>query len=386
MRIPAQLLLIALAPLARAEMMAPSSLPAARVIANIEARIRKNPADAEQRYMLGRVYYTMYCAADSRAIKLYGTEENPSFPKEHTSAWEVQRRKPNIGVEAVSNLKKALRSLKQAVMLGGGTPGLYSLTLACAYEAGIPLAPKVEGGATEATFRKQALEYYVKSFQESQATDRTKPTAQMPLTWAKWISVEAGESVLRLDPKNSLKGAIEDHKGFMLKLPSGPITPIIFCLTKSNGLADLLDPGKTVRFDLDGTGAPQRYSWVRPDTAFLVWQPDPSRKVRSGRQLFGSATWWLMPSNGYAAMSLLDDNQDGWLTRQELLGLAYWQDGNQNGVAEANEVRPLSRAGIVGFRTTFSGRIGESFVSAQGLKLLGGRVLPTYDWVTRSLP
>lgn len=56
MRFPALLLLVAIAPLTRAEMMSPSSLPAARVIANLEARIRKNPADAEQRYMLGRVY------------------------------------------------------------------------------------------------------------------------------------------------------------------------------------------------------------------------------------------------------------------------------------------------------------------------------------------
>lgn len=327
----------------------------------------------------------MYCAADSRAIKLYGTAASPSFPSELTSPWEFQRGKPNIGGEAVSNLKKALRRLKQAVMLGGGTPGLYSLTLACAYEAGIPLASKVERGATGATFRKKALEYYVRSFKESQASDRKKPNAEMNVSHEKWISIEAGESVLRLDPKSSLKGAIEDHKGFMSKLPSMPITPIIFSLTKSTGLADLLDPSKTVRFDLDGTGAPQRYSWVKPDTAFLVWQPDPSRKVRSGRQLFGSATWWLMPSNGYAAMSLLDDDQDGWLTRQELAGLAYWQDVNQNGVAEANEVRPLSRAGIVGLRTTFSGRIGESYVSAGGLKLFDGRVLPTYDWVTRSV-
>lgn len=365
--------------------MSPSSLPAARVISNLEARIRKNPADAEQRYMLGRVYYTMFCANDSRAIRLYGTEASPSFPNEHTSPWEFQSRKPSFGGKATLNLQKALRSLKQAVMMGGGTPGLYSLTLACAYEAGIPLAAKVERGATGATFRKKALEYYARSFQESQATDRKQPTAQMPLTWAKWISIEAGESVLRLESKSSLKGAIEDHNGFMSRLPSGPITPIIFSVTKSAGLADLLDPSKTVRFDLDGTGAPQRYSWVKPDTAFLVWHPNPSRKVRSGRQLFGSATWWLMPANGYAAMSLLDNNQDGWLTRQELAGLAYWQDVNQNGVAEANEVRRLSHAGIVGLRTTFSGRIGESYVSSQGLKLFDGRVLPTYDWVTGSV-
>lgn len=90
MRFPALLLLIAFAPVTSAMMMAPSSLPAARVIANLEARIRKNPADAEQRYMLGRVYYTMYCENDLRAISLYGTEASPRFPNEHTSPWEFE--------------------------------------------------------------------------------------------------------------------------------------------------------------------------------------------------------------------------------------------------------------------------------------------------------
>jgi hypothetical protein len=170
----------------------------------------------------------------------------------------------------------------------------------------------------------------------------------------------------------------------MAKLPGGPITPIIFSLTRPAALKELLDPSRRVQFNLDGTAAPQQYSWVKPETAFLVWQPNPFRRIQSGRDLFSSATWWLMPAHGYAAMALLDDNQDGWLTGTELKCLAVWQDCNQNGIAEPSEVRPLAHVGVAGLKTTYSVGIGESYGSPFGLKMADGRVLSTYDWVTRN--
>ena len=367
-----------------AEMMAPSSIPAERVINNLESRIRSIPKDAESAYMLGRVYYTLYCTNDPRAIQVYGTAAAPRFPSEHTSPWNFRDRKPSSDRVIIKNLAESLRHLWRATQLGGGLPGLYSLTLACAYEAGIPDALKVEKGASEASFRQRALESYVRSFNESKLADQSRPYAQSPGTYEKWISVEAAESILRLDPQSPLKAEIADHLAQIAKLPGGPITPIIFSLERPGSLADLLDPTRRVKFDLDGTGAAQVYSWVRSDTAFLVWQPNPSHRIQSGRDLFGSGTWWLMPANGYAAMALLDDNRDGWLTGRELKGLAAWQDRNQNGLAEPNEVHPLARVGVTGLRTTYSARIGESYVSHLGLKMADGRVLPTYDWVTRN--
>jgi hypothetical protein len=367
-----------------AEMMAPSSIPAERVIKNLESRIRSNPKDAQSEYMLGRVYYTLYCTNDPRAIQVYGTAADPRFPSEHTSPWNFRDRKPTSDPAVIKNLAESLRHLRRATQLGGGMPGLYSLTLACAYEAGIPEASKVEKGATAASFRQKALQSYVLSFSQSKMVDRSKPYAQQPGTYEKWVSVEAAESILRLDPKSPLKAEITDHLAIISKLPGGPITPIIFSLKRSTSLNDLLDPTRKVAFNLDGTGARQQYSWVRPDTAFLVWQPNPARPVRSGRDLFGSATWWLMPANGYAAMALLDDDGDGWLTGAELKGLAVWQDSNQNGVAENSEIRSLARVGVVGLETTYAARIGASYVSPMGLRMADGRILPTYDWVTRS--
>lgn len=365
------------------DMMGPSEFPADRIIKNLETRIAKNPKDGMAEYMLGRTYYSLYCARDPRSIRLYGTVESPRFPSVHTSPWEFKNLTPKEDDSvSLSNAKKGITHLTKAIKLGGGEPGLFQLTLACAYEASSHSASKIAPGSK--TFTKLAVSAYEASFKESRSIDVKRPFQKMAGTYESWISTEACDGILRLDPNSRLSGEIAKHREAMRKLPTGPITPLIFSLEKSNSLDDLLDPTKVVSFDLDGTGAPQNYAWVKPETAFLVWQPDQKLAIRSGRQLFGSATWWLMPQNAYDAMALLDDNADGWLRGREIKDLAIWRDLNQNGISEAHEVVSIESVGIVGLKTSFSGRTGESYVCISGLKLADGRLLPTYDWVTRA--
>ncbi len=379
-------LMIALATVtASTEMIGPNRLPADRVLKNLKARLAKNPKDAEVEYMLGRTYYALFCADDPRTIQLYGTAESARFPSMHTNVWEFKDLKPRGDQESVANIRASISHLQSAIALGGGEPGLYQLTLACAFEASAPIATKVDPKASESRFRDKALSCYEQSYLASRRGDEKRPFPQMAGSYEKWISMEASDSILRLDPKNALKSDIEAHVKVMRSLPPGPITPIVFSLSASRGLEDLLDHDRVVQFDLDGTGARQRYSWVKAETAILVWQPNPRVPIRNGRQLLGSASWWIMPKDGYSAMALLDDNADGWLTGRELNGLAIWRDRNQNGIAEPTEVVPIARTAIAGLRTRATGRIGPSLVSTGGLRLASGEVLPTYDWVTRAV-
>jgi hypothetical protein len=166
--------------------------------------------------------------------------------------------------------------------------------------------------------------------------------------------------------------------------PRGPVTPIVFSLSKAGRLDDLLDNKRTVTFDLDGTGRSQTWPWVKPDTAILVWAPEAGRSspvVQSGRQLFGSVTWWIFWRDGYAALDALDDNRDGRLSGAELHGLAVWFDRNGDGVAEAGEVVPIEELGIDSIDVRRTGFDGESACNRGGLMMKDGRVLPTYDWV-----
>lgn len=354
-------------------------MPVDRVVANLEKRLAKNSKDATAHYLLGRTYYAVFCGTDKKFLRFYGTPEDPQFSREQPSFYEFHELKPKHDSATISIARKAIHHLKAANSLGGGELGLYPLTLACVYEASQSIASFVQPGANRATFRQRALALYQRSFQA--ARNDKHETAQRPMTYEKWISVEAGEAVLRLDPNSNLKPAIKERLAQLEKLPNGPITPIIFSVSRYARLGELLDPLKRVQFDLDGTGAKQIVPWIKPDTALLVWLPDESKPITTGRQLFGSATWWLMPSNGFEALKLLDDNANGWIEGKELGALAMWQDANQDGKSAPREVKRLGQVGVTGLRTTWNSKDGESLVSADGLRLSNGQTLPTYDWV-----
>jgi hypothetical protein len=163
------------------------------------------------------------------------------------------------------------------------------------------------------------------------------------------------------------------------------ITPIVVRLERSGTLSSWIDPGLTSTFDLDGTGRATRWQWVKPDTALLVWDPARSGNITSGRQLFGSVTWWLLFRNGYEALDALDNNRDGWLAGAELRGLSLWFDRDSDGVSDAGEVQPVESYAVERLSTKATGLDGTSPMSAEGVRFADGRVLPTYDWVADSV-
>jgi hypothetical protein len=140
-----------------------------------------------------------------------------------------------------------------------------------------------------------------------------------------------------------------------------------------------------VEFNLDGTGRSQRYTWLRPDTGILVWDPRSEGKVTSGHQLFGSVSFRMFWNNGYRALDALDDNRDGELRGAELDGLAVWFDRNQDGVSDPGEVIPIDQTGIAAISARATTADGPSPANEAGLVMADGRVLPTYDWTTAPL-
>jgi hypothetical protein len=164
--------------------------------------------------------------------------------------------------------------------------------------------------------------------------------------------------------------------------PSGVVTPIVLSLDGGKSLADLLAPDARVNFDLDATGTGQTWSWVKPETGLLVWDPQRTSKITSGRQLFGSVSWWMMFDHGYDALAALDDNRDGELRADELKGIAVWFDRNSNAISDPGEVTPLDQLGIAALSTRVTAHDGKSPMNGTGMTMTDGRVLPTWDWVT----
>ncbi len=160
------------------------------------------------------------------------------------------------------------------------------------------------------------------------------------------------------------------------------VTPIILSLDAPAPLESLTAPDTTVAFDFDGTGREQRWSWVSPDTAILVWDPDETGAITSGRQLFGSVTWWLFWDTGYHALAALDDDANGWIEGPVLAGLAVWHDRDSNGVSDPGEVTPIRNTPIEAIACTQTDTIADDTpANLTGLRLDDGTVLPTYDWI-----
>ena len=133
-----------------------------------------------------------------------------------------------------------------------------------------------------------------------------------------------------------------------------------------------------------GDGVKRTWEWVSPDTGILVWDPNHTGKVKSGRQLFGSVTWWMFWEDGYAPLRALDDNGDGVLTGKELRGISVWVDRNGNGISDPGEVTPASQFGIRSIRISPDSRLNRVLSSARGIEMKDGSVSPTFDWVPKS--
>jgi hypothetical protein len=207
------------------------------------------------------------------------------------------------------------------------------------------------------------------------------------------VSYEAAKAIERLlaaresltDEEQAELAEIRKNIEHFKALPQW-ITPIVVASRTDASLDDLVDPRRTVPFDLDGTGRGHSWPWVKPDTGILVWDPEETGHIASGRQLFGSVTWWLFWDHGYAALAALDDDGNGALTGRELAGIAIWHDRNADGASDPGEVQSARRAGIV--RISVKCRRSERGVLSNhfGVEFESGDVRPTFDWTPTSIP
>ncbi|MEZ4648620.1 MAG: hypothetical protein R3E97_07495 [Candidatus Eisenbacteria bacterium] len=180
-------------------------------------------------------------------------------------------------------------------------------------------------------------------------------------------------------------GRLEQEKQRLDALPrSNAITPILIG-DRHGSLDRLLEPGRIVSFDLDGDGVAEDRSWVRPEAGILVWDPSRSGTIASGKQLFGDRTWWLFFPDGYRALDALDDDRDGYLSGDELVGLAVWYDHGSDGLAFAGEVVPIEDTEVraIAVRPTSVHRGSPSHPA--GILLDDGTQRPTWDWISSGM-
>ncbi len=366
-------------------------VPVDRLLKNCAAWVETHPDDAHAIYVLGRLHAIAFVQGETSPLAVPKGEGEAAGPPDvwgtsfrdleaaAVAAFEEARRK---------HLTDAIECHRKATKLGGDVAEHW-LGLGWLLDEGAKYAEAVGGKPSE--WKEEALGAYRKAYEMSVEGDLAlKSIGPMERT----MSVEAAQGIARLlkelrgeklsDAENEEIAKVEKTSK-EIEGKDHWITPVILPLTdEATSLSDLVAPGRVVDFDLDGLGLGERWPWVGPDAGIFVWDPKGRGEITSGRQLFGSVTWWVFWKDGYEPLMLLDDDGDGWLAGSELTGISVWRDANGNGVSEPGEVVPVVDAGIIRIAACAGGVSDGVPSNPAGAVLRDGRVRPTWDWTPRT--
>ena len=387
----------------------PDLVPVDRLVKSAQTYVFKHPEDAQAHYTLARIHYLAFVTKLDQVEALpYGDDDGP------VGVFGIPKRKgndrPNVAPDwmrdrstkaaattlaapqLIDHAARAMRSFNEALRLDPKN-GLYALGFASLSEEfwnwNETAKPKELPGELQGITIRRFRYAYAKAFAFAMVED-SKLTEQPIEGIYSIVAHEAAVALVRLaekapetlseQDKRDLKTAEEAVAKFK-RLPRGWITPIVFSLNPAAHLTELLDPKRTVDFDLRGYGPAARWPWVKAELGFLVWDPLETGCVQSARQMFGSYTFQIFRRTGYDALAALDDNADGILSGAELAGLSVWFDRDGDGRATAGEVTPLRALGVVSIAVTATTHDGIHPTNPRGLTLRDGRTLPTWDWI-----
>ncbi|AJE21032.1 Rhizobiocin/RTX toxin and hemolysin-type calcium binding protein [Azotobacter chroococcum NCIMB 8003] len=110
-------------------------------------------------------------------------------------------------------------------------------------------------------------------------------------------------------------------------------------------------------FDFDGDGLKTGTGWIKGDDGFLVRDLDGNGSIDNGGELFGVDTVKRDGSkakDGFDALRDLDSNVDGVFDARDehFSSVRVWQDLNQDGVSQANELKSLLESNIASINLT----------------------------------
>lgn len=346
-------------------------VPVSRLVENIERQLREKPENVELHLNLARLYAMAYAL---KATEFDGVVLGP----ERLEAWfgDFPRTMPGPTRPAPSrehqeraraDLARAEKKYSEVVRLA---PDNFIARLGHAWT----LDQSGDKTGAIAEYRKVVeLAWPIDSKQIGFFNDPATVEAATRLS----ALLDPAKDAREIESLRQ-KAAEIAKKGRMITPISIPLTP---------GDRPPLDLSARVLFDADGSGILKRWTWIEKDAGWLVYDADGTGEVTSALDWFGSVTFWLFWSNGYEALRALDDNGDGELRGAELGKLAIWRDGNQNGVSEKGEVRPLAAHGIAALSCAYQlgDGVGVAAYSARGVVLRDGTTRPSYDVILRSV-
>jgi hypothetical protein len=360
-------------------------VPVDRAISNVQAQLKDHPNDAAAWLVLGRLHSYAFFVGKPQIPMRNGRPYISDMP-------EVARTTEPTAPD-LAHLKESILAFRKSLELDKNAELPY-LGLGWDLEQGARYADRVGPiQGEEGAWTDRALAYYRQAYERASKGDLAM---QYYAPGYQAISLEAAGRIVAID-QEILKQPQEDHTAARaeiarlqpaianLRKKPRAITPVIFSFREGTLLRDMVAPDVRVAFDLDGLGG-STWTWLKPSTGILVWDPKQTGSIQSGLQLFGSVTWWMFWRDGFQALSALDDNHDGWLSGGELTGIAVWIDRNQNGRSDAGEVISLAEAGITRIRAIAQMDASGVLGNVRGIEFSDGRQTPAYDWVSQGFP
>lgn len=122
------------------------------------------------------------------------------------------------------------------------------------------------------------------------------------------------------------------------------ITPLVLDLDGDGVELISIDAG--VQFDMTADGILDDTSWVGADDGLLALDINGDGTINDHSELFGTN---MGAADGFAQLALFDSNEDGVIDASDdvFANLLVWQDANQDGVSQADELYSLSDLDIV---------------------------------------
>lgn len=348
-------------------------VPFSRLLANAEMAVA-NDGGAAALSRLARIHgmaYAWKLAPESRVTvqgdkAFYGTPSDQTWVPYRQPAgdysWMTGEPKGEPVVspaeEALAHLDRAIELYREAlaqtsdsdVARGRSLQDVLDLGMAwCLRERALhkPEARAADSAAAAALLRPLVVR-----------SSRAGPQSSIPYSLGPIFALEATNDLIRLIESGDVEPAspseLSDLRGTVADILKWPraITPLALDLGGAEAAPRVLvDESAEVAFDLDGSGRRLEWTWIKPRAAWLVWDPRGIGEIRGALQFFGNRTFNLFHTDGFAALSLLDDNGDHVLRGSELDGLAVWRDVDSDGVSSPSEVTPLAELGIVELET-----------------------------------
>jgi hypothetical protein len=132
-------------------------------------------------------------------------------------------------------------------------------------------------------------------------------------------------------------------------LTAAKLTPLALDLD-GNGVKTLSANAGAV-FDVNADGRAESVGWLSTSDAWLALDRNGNGLIDDGSELFGSGT--SLPDgskalDGFAALRVLDSNQDGTIDASDAAfsNLSVWVDANTNAKTDAGELRSLTQVGV----------------------------------------